>query len=208
MYNENQQYIHYQKGSLVLYAMSDYLGDKVFNNILKGYIKDVAFQDAPYTNSIEFVDHIRKGTPEKYQYLIDDMFENITLYDNKVEKVTSKKLTNGKYQVEITFVVSKYRSDNKGKKIYVDENGKTLTSNGNPKIESYPLNDYIEVGVFGKKIKKGDFELENELYNKKYKIDKINNKVSIIVDEKPEEVGVDPYNKLIDTNSDDNRKSL
>ena len=208
MYNENQQYIHYQKGSLVLYAMSDYLGDKVFNNILKGYIKDVAFQDAPYTNSIEFVDHIKKGTPEKYQYLIDDMFENITLYDNKVQNVTSKKLASGKYQIDITFVVSKYRSNNKGKKMYVDTNGKTLISNGKPKIESYPLNDYIEVGVFGKKIKKGAFELENELYNKKYKMDKINNKISIIVDEKPEEVGVDPYNKLIDTNSDDNRKKL
>lgn len=208
MFNENQQYIHYQKGSLVLYAMSDYLGDKVFNNILKGYIKDVAFQDAPYTNSIEFVNHIRRGTPEKYQYLIDDMFENITLYDNKVEKVTSKKLPNGKYQVDINFVVSKYRSSNKGKKIFTDENGKTLTFKDKTNIESYPLNDYIEVGVFGKKIKKGDFELENELYIKKYKIDKINNKVSVIVDEKPTEVGVDPYNKLIDADSNDNRKSL
>jgi ABC-2 type transport system permease protein len=208
MYNENQQYIHYQKGSLVLYAMSDYLGEKNFNNILKGYVKEVAFQEAPYTNSIEFVNHIRRGTPEKFQYLIDDMFENITLYDNKVDKVTSKKLANGKYQVDITFLVSKYRSSEKGKKIYKDENGKSLIQKGKSDIESYPLNDFIEVGVFGAKTKKGDFELENELYNKKYKIDKINNKVSIIVNEKPVEVGVDPYNKLIDTNSEDNRKKL
>jgi ABC-2 type transport system permease protein len=209
MYNENQQYIHYQKGSLVLYAMSDYLGEKNFNNILKGYVKEVAFQEAPYTNSIEFVNHIRRGTPEKFQYLIEDMFENITLYDNKVEKVTSKKLANGKYQVDITFLVSKYRSSDKGKKIFTDEKGKTLKfKNGKIDIESYPLNDFIEVGVFGAKTKKGDFELENELYNKKYKIDKINNKVSIIVNEKPVEVGVDPYNKLIDTDSEDNRKKL
>jgi ABC-2 type transport system permease protein len=208
MYNENQQYIHYNKGSLVLYAMSDYLGEKNFNNILKGYVKEVAFQEAPYTNSIEFVNHIRRGTPEKYQYLIDDMFENITLYDNKVEKATSKKLANGKYQVDITFLVSKYRSAADGKKVYKDKNGRTLIQKGKTDIESYPLNDYIEVGVFGEKIKKGDFELENELYNKKYKIDKINNKVSIIVNEKPVEVGVDPYNKLIDTNSEDNRKKL
>jgi ABC-2 type transport system permease protein len=208
MYNENQQYIHYNKGSLVLYAMSDYLGEKNFNNILKGYVKEVAFQDAPYTNSIEFVDHIRRATPEKYQYLIEDMFETITLYDNKVDKVTSKKLANGTYQVDITFLVSKYRSSDKGKKIFKDENGKTLTYKGKSDLESYPLNDYIEVGIFGKKTKKGDYELENELYNKKYKIDKINNKVSIIVKEKPEEVGVDPYNKLIDTNSEDNRMKL
>jgi ABC-2 type transport system permease protein len=136
------------------------------------------------------------------------MFETITLYDNKVEKVTSKKLPNGKYQVDITFLVSKYRSSDKGKKIFKDEKGKTLTFKAKSPIESYPLNDYIEVGVFGVKTKKGDYELENELYNKKYKIDKINNKVSIIVNEKPIEVGVDPYNKLIDTNSEDNRQKL
>ena len=208
MYNENQQYIHYQKGALVMYLLRDYLGEKNFNNILKGYVKEVAFQDAPYTNSIEFVNHIRRGTPEQYQYLIRDMFETITLYDNKVDKVTSKKLANGKYQVDITFLVSKYRSSDKGKKIFKDENGKTLTFKWKSPIESYPLNDFIEVGVFGAKTKKGDYELENELYNKKYKIDKINNKVSIIVDEKPVEVGVDPYNKLIDTNSEDNRQKL
>ena len=209
MYNENQQYIHYQKGSLVLYAMSDYLGEKNFNNILKGYVQEVAFQEAPYTNSIEFVDNIRKGTPPEFQYLIEDMFETITLYDNKVEKVTSKKLPNGKYQVDIDFVVSKYRSSDKGKKSFKDKNGKTLTyKNGKTNMESYPLNDYIEVGIFGEKTKKGDFELENELYNKKYKIDRINNKLTIIVDQKPIEVGVDPYNKLIDTNSEDNRMKL
>ena len=216
MYNENQQYIHYNKGSLVLYALSDYIGEKNFNNILKEYVKEVAFQEAPYTNSIEFVNHIRKGTPAEFQYLIEDMFETITLYDNKVEKVTSKKLPNGKYQVDIDFVVSKYRLYDKGKeskdkngKSFKDKNGKTLTyKSGKKTIESYPLNDFIEVGIFGEKIKKGDFELENELYNKKYKIDRINNKLTIIVDKKPIEVGVDPYNKLIDTDSEDNRMKL
>ena len=208
MFNENQQYIHYNKGSLVLYAMSDFLGEKRFNNILKGYVNEVAFQDAPYTTSIEFVNHLRKGTPPDLQYLITDMFETITLYDNSTEKVTSKKLPNGKYQVDIQFVVSKYRTTKTGKREFKDANGKTLTYKGKKKVESYPLNDYVEVGVFGEKIKKGEYELENELYNKKYKINRINNKVSIIVDQKPVAAGVDPYNKLIDTKSDDNRIKL
>jgi ABC-2 type transport system permease protein len=30
----------------------------------------------------------------------------------------------------------------------------------------------------------------------------------VIVNEKPTEVGVDPYNKLIDTQSEDNRRKL
>ncbi len=209
MYVENQQYIHYNKGSLVLYAMSDFLGEKNFNNILKGYVQEVAFQQPPYTTSIEFVDHIRRGTPDSLQYLIKDMFETITLYNNRMDKVTSTKLPNGKYQVDIEFKVSKYRTSDKGKRIYEDENGNTLTEGTDKKsLKSYPLNDFVEIGIFGEKKKKGSYEYDNELYLKKYRIDKISNKVSIIVDEKPIEVGVDPYNKLIDTDSNDNRRSI
>ena len=64
------------------------------------------------------------------------------------------------------------------------------------------------MGVFGEKTLKGNHEYENELYNKKYVINKINNTISIIVDKKPVEVGVDPYNKLIDRDSNDNRKKV
>jgi ABC-2 type transport system permease protein len=71
-------------------------------------------------------------------------------------------------------------------------------------IESYPLNDYVEIGVFSEQTVKGK-KKDKELYLKKVKIDKINNSVTVIVKEKPLEVGVDPYNKLIDTQSDDNR---
>ncbi len=209
MYNENQQYIHYNKGSLVLYAMSDYLGEKRFNNVLKEFVSQVKFQEAPYTNSIEFVNHLKANTPANLQYLITDMFETITLYDNKVDKVEVKPLKDGKYQVDITFVVSKYRTSPKGTQIYKDANGGTLVGKYDKKeVKSYPLNDYVEVGIFGEKTKKGKHEYENELYNKKYLINKINNKVSIAVNEKPIEVGVDPYNKLIDRDSNDNRKKV
>ena len=209
MYNENQQYIHYNKGSLVMYAMSDYLGEKKFNNILKTFVSQVKFQEAPYTNSIEFVNLLKQNTPDSLQYLIADMYENITLYDNKVEDVKVKDLKNGKYQVDITFNVSKYRTTPKGEQLYKDAQGKTLTQKvGKETIKSYPLHDYVEVGVFGEKTKKGKHEYENELYNKKYLISKINNKVSIIVNQKPVEVGVDPYNKLIDRDSNDNRKKV
>jgi len=209
MYNENQQYIHYNKGSLVLYAMSDYLGEKRFNDLLKEYVARVKFQEAPYTNSIEFVNHLKANTPANLQYLITDMFETITLYDNKVDKVEVKSLKDGKYQVDISFIVSKYRTSPKGTQIYKDAKGSTLTGKDDKKeVKSYPLNDYVEVGVFGEKTLKGNHEYENELHNKKYLINKVNNKVSIIVDKKPVEVGVDPYNKLIDRDSNDNRKKV
>ena len=210
MYNENQQYIHYNKGSLVFYALSDFIGEKNLNNVLKDYIKKVGFQDAPYTNSIELVTMLKAATPDSLQYTIKDMFETITLYDNNITNVTSKKLKNGKYQVDIQFNVAKYRSNDQGTRIYKDANGKTISykkKGDEIGLSSLPLNDFIEIGIF-KQDEVKDKKVEKQLHLKKYRINKIDNKLSIIVDEKPTEVGVDPFNKLIDTNSDDNRRKL
>ena len=209
MFNENQQYIHYNKGSLVLYALSDYIGEKNMNNALKSYIDKVAYQEAPYTNSIEFVSYLDRATPDSLKYLINDMFKTITLYDNSVKKFTSRKLENGKYEVTIEANISKYHSDEKGKRIYADKYGKALRYKDRDvkePIESLPLQDYIEIGVFADQTDKTKKNKEKVLYLEKRKISKINNKFVIIVDEKPTEVGVDPYNKLIDANSNDNRK--
>lgn len=210
MFNENQQYIHYKKGSLVLYALSDFIGEKNMNNALKEYIKKVGFQEAPYTNSIEFVAELKKATPDSLQYVINDMFETITLYDNRIKEAKSKKIANGKYQVDIEFEVAKYKADDTGKRIYKDAKGRTLNAGkkgSKIKTESFPLNDYVEIGVFAEQTIKGK-KSDKELYLRKVKINKIDNKVTLIVNEKPVEVGVDPYNKLIDTNSEDNRRKL
>lgn len=211
MYNDGQGYIRYQKGSLVFYALSDYIGEAILNNALMKYVEKVKFQEPPYTTSIDMVNHIREITPDSLQYVIKDMFETITLYKNRIVDVTSTELDTGKYQVDIEFNVSKYRNDEKGKTYYVEKDGDTLTYKTKkmrkPEL-SVPLADYIDIGVFAEDEQVEGKTKEVELYLKKHKITAINNKLTIIVDKKPVEVGVDPYNKLIDTNSDDNRRRL
>ena len=210
IYNDGQGYIHYQKGSLVLYALSDYIGEKTLNNTLKKYIEKVAFQEPPYTTSIEMVNYIKEVTPDSLQYVIKDMFETITLYKNRVVDVKSTALQNGKFQVDIEFEVSKYRNNEKGKRFFSD-NKKDSLSYKQPNVEkpiySLPLADYIDVGVFTEEEIDGRKEVK-EVYLQKCKITQIHNKVTLLIDKKPTEVGVDPYNKLIDTKSDDNRRKL
>lgn len=207
MYNDGQGYIRYQKGSLVFYALSDYIGEAVLNGALKKYVEKVKFQEPPYTTSIDLVNHIREVTPDSLQYTIHDMFETITLYENRIKEVTSTELENGKYKLDIEFEVSKYRNDEKGKKFYNDSITYKTEAMRKP-IISAPLADYIDIGIFAEKEGEDGKMTEVELYLKKHKITEINNKVTITVDEKPIEVGVDPYNKLIDTNSNDNRRRL
>ncbi len=105
------------------------------------------------------------------------------------------------------FDVSKYRNDEKGNKFYGTsmEDESFITAEDGKK--SIILNDYIDIGIFGQADNEGKSK-ELELYLTKHKITKINNKVSIIVSKLPKEVGIDPYNKLIDTDSRDNRMKL
>ena len=210
MYNDGQGYIRYQKGSLVLYALSDYIGEENLNGALKKYVEKVKFQEAPYTTSVEMVDYIKEATPDSLQYVIKDMFETITLYRNRILNAKSTELENGKFEVEIEFEVSKYRNDEKGKRYYGEKVGDTLsykTDKMKKPILSVPLADYVDIGIFTEEEIDGKTK-EKELFLKKYKITAINNKITIIVDKKPTEVGVDPYNKLIDTQSEDNRRKL
>ncbi|MFP5245833.1 MAG: M1 family metallopeptidase, partial [Thermoanaerobaculia bacterium] len=46
---ENQGYIHYRKGSLVMYALRDYIGEDAVNRALAKFLRDYAFQGPPYT---------------------------------------------------------------------------------------------------------------------------------------------------------------
>ena len=210
MYNDGQGYIRYQKGSLVFYALSDYIGEDVLNGALKKYVEKVKFQEPPYTTSIEMVNYINEVTPDSLKYVIKDMFETITLYRNRITEAKTTELENGKYQVDIEFQVSKYRNDEKGKRFYGEKVGDTLTYKTDKMkkpILSVPLADYIDIGIFTEEEVDGKME-EKVLYLQKHKITQINNKLSIIVDKKPVGIGVDPYNKLIDTKSDDNRRKF
>ncbi len=82
---ENQQYIHYNKGSLVMYLLQDRLGEAAVNRAIRTILEKYRFKAAPYPRSIELVDAIRREakTPED-QALITDLFERITVYDLKV----------------------------------------------------------------------------------------------------------------------------
>jgi ABC-2 type transport system permease protein len=205
IYNENQQYIHYNKGSLVLYALSDYIGEDIFNQALGRYIKNLAFQEAPYTTATEFKNYLAEVTPDSLQYLITDMFETITLYENSIVEAEFEEKEEDNYEVTLVTRTMKYKTDDQGKRIYKNDFGDSLyvkIEGRRTPLRSYPLSDWIEVGVFGT----DDEGEEKVLYLEKLKFDTIQDTLSITVNEMPTSVGVDPYNKLIDIVSDDNRR--
>lgn len=132
IFNENQGYIHYRKGSVIMYALRDYIGEEALNTALRKYITAVAYQEPPYTNSLEFLSYIRQATPDSLQYILTDMFETITLYENQVTQASYTSTPNGKYKVELTIKAKKLRADSLGVEKEVS------------------INDWIDLGVLGK----------------------------------------------------------
>ena len=58
------------------------------------------------------------------------------------------------------------------------------------------MSDSIDIGVFG--------EDDKVLYLEKRQLTAADNAIEIVVDEEPVEAGIDPFNKLIDRNPEDN----
>lgn len=54
-----------------------------------------AAQDQPYPDTRQLVDALRAQTPPELQYLVDDGFERIVLYDNKALSATDLKRADG-----------------------------------------------------------------------------------------------------------------
>jgi ABC-2 type transport system permease protein len=80
---ENQQYIHYRKGAMVMYLLRDQIGEEAVNRALASLLQRYAFHPAPYARSLDLVAALRANAPADKQALITDLFEKVTLYDLK-----------------------------------------------------------------------------------------------------------------------------
>ena len=184
---ENQGYIHYNKGSLALYALRDVIGEAAMNRALASFVKDKAFQSPPFTTSREFLGYLDAQTPDSVKYLIEDLFRTITLWDNKVEAATVAPEA-GKFRVTMSFRSAKFRADSLG---------------GQTRI---PVADLVDVGVFGDR-EPGN-TLGKPLYLAKHWIRRADTTLSVLVDVEPKRAGIDPYNKLIDRDPKDNVRAV
>ena len=184
---QSEPYVWYQKGGQVMYTLADYIGEDKVNLALHNFLMQCRYanaddsQSGPYPDTRQFVAALRAQTPAELQYYITDAFENIVLYDNKAVSATVTPTANHKYKVTLTVQVRKLKSDGSG--------------NESP----MPLHDLIDIGVFtGKK------DEEKPLYLSKEWFTQPSRTFEIIADQPPTRAGIDPYNKLIDRNADNN----
>jgi ABC-2 type transport system permease protein len=189
---ENQGYIHYNKGSLVMYRLQDVLGEDVVNRALRHLLHDFAFKGAPYPTSLDLVRDLRAEAPTDKQQLITDLFEKITLYDLKASNAVAKRRGDGRY--DLTFTVD-------AKKLYADGQGNETPA---------PMDETLDVGAFDMEppalaafAMQGDagYDATKVITVQKRRIHSGVQTITLIVSRLPKFAGVDPFNELIDRNS-------
>ena len=186
---ENQQYIHYRKGSVIMYALQDLLGENALNQAIASYVSEVAFQQPPFTHTPEMMAHILAATPPEHVETVKDMFERITLFDHRVEKATYREQDDGTYLV---------RLETKSMKLHADGEGMETEA---------PLNEWVDIGVFGEHEVDGETE-EKVLFFEKRHVTEEDGVYELVVEEKPVRAGIDPYLKAVDRNGDNNIKTV
>lgn len=185
---ENQGYIHYRKGSLVMYALKDYLGEDTVNQILRDMIADYGFQGPPYPTTRDFIAKIRAHAGPEYQDLITDLFEKIVLFDLRAEDSSYRELPDGSFEVTVNVSAAKFEADGQGQETAV------------------PLDLLIDIAVLGEE--DADTKVPAVLHIEKRRMIQATQSFVIQVPTRPVSAGIDPFNKLIDRNPDDNVKNL
>ena len=180
---ENQQYIHYGKGSVILYALQDYIGEDKVNKALKNFLDAYRYR-APYPTSLDFLAALEPQVPDSLHYLIDDWFKEITLYDNRLKAATARLMDSGKYEVALEIEAAKIKADSLGKERKV------------------ALNEWMDVGLFA------DEDEKELLFQKRVAVTDSVMTFNFVVDTLPVKAAIDPRHILIDRVYSDNIKPV
>ena len=187
---ENQGYIHYRKGSVAIYALKDAIGEAAVNRALAAFIDRYAFKGAPFPRSGDLIDAFRAEAGPEHQDFITDLFERIVLYDVSVEAVAVEPVDEG-YRVRVTVGGKQFEADGTGRETEV------------------PLRALADIALFPEKDGSlGASDLPEPLLIEKHALTSGSQEFEFVVSERPAQVGVDPYVKLIDRFPDNNLKKI
>ena len=187
---ENQQYIHYQKGGLALYLLKDEIGAERVNEALRRLIAEFAFKPAPYPNPRDLLRRFREVAGPGHEQLIADLFEKITLYDVKVTGAKSSRRADGRWEVTLEV---------EARKLYADGQGKETEA---------PLEESFEIGAFAVEPGRKGYDKDSVIAVERTTVRSGQQTLKLVVDREPKVVGVDPFNKRVDRNSEDNLRPV
>jgi aminopeptidase N len=189
---ENQPYIHYRKGALVMYRLADVIGQDRVDAALHAYLTKYAFKGPPYPRSTDLIDLFRAqaGPDPVRQQLITDLFDKITIYDLRAVGATCRKRADGKFDVTLNVTARKSYADGYGKE------------------SAAAMDEPVDIGLFDREPGQGVFGAADVVAMQRVMVRSGAQSFSFVADRAPKYAGVDPYNTMINRNSDQNNVAV
>ncbi|MFQ3221447.1 MAG: ABC-2 type transport system permease protein [Paraglaciecola sp.] len=182
---ENQQYLHYRKGSVVMMALKNKMGEQRVNQALQRLLNKFKFANDPYPTTLDLLAELNAQASTQEQAYIHDLFAQITLYDLRAEEVTSQPLENGQYRLSFTVSAMQMSADGKGVETEQD------------------FDEQVEIAMFSSD--PNDFSADNKvIYQALHHLKSGETTLEIEVDELPAYIGVDPFVRFIDRDTGNN----
>ncbi|MBK9276275.1 MAG: hypothetical protein IPM49_17285 [Flavobacteriales bacterium] len=177
---ENQQHIHYNKGSVVMYGLRDLIGEERMNAGLRAFVDPFAFRDAPYPTALDLYRSLAAVTPDSLRYLLDDGLAHITFHRNAVTAATAVQNADGSWTVLASITCAKLHADSLGRETEI------------------PMNDWLDVGV----------EHEGGELDQRVRLRSGENRLRLTVPGKPKAVVIDPDHLFFDREGGDDRRTV
>jgi ABC-2 type transport system permease protein len=182
----DQSYVHYQKGSVVMYYLREMVGEEPINAALRKLIDRFGYSEPPYPTSVDLVEALREEIEPSMHYLLTDLFENVTLYDNRTLSAEYRQRDDDSYEVTVNVSC---------KKLVVDED----------QLEKeVDMDDWIEIGAFG--VPGKNSKIGELLVRERHRVSQGEHRFSFTTSKQPYLVGIDPFYLMIDRLPEDNMK--
>jgi ABC-2 type transport system permease protein len=183
---EDQPYIHYRKGAVAMYRLKEAVGEDVVARAMRRMLNLYAFKGPPFPVSTDFLKILREDAGPKFDALITDLFERITLYDLSAKSATWRRRLDGQYDVAVTVEAHKYYADGKGAQ------------------RETAMNEPVDVGLFLTRPDDADFGRNKILSLRPMPIVSGTQTIHLVSPAAPIFAGIDPYDEWINRNPDNN----
>lgn len=186
---EDQQYIHYNKGAVVMMAIADRIGIDAVNTVLFDLIDKFKFSRGLQPTTLDLLEGLKAQSQPQHRDFIEQQFSQISIYDLRLNNAEITQTEQQRYSVSLDISAAQFSANGQGEETEQD------------------FADYVDIVLFS-----GDpdsFSSANDIiYRQKHLLHQGSNNVVIEVDVAPKYAGVDPFVRYIDRETRDNIQAI
>src|SRR5687768_10802525 len=171
---------NYRNGPYAMHALAEYVGETQVNGALRTLLEKKA---SSLATTLDMYRELQAVTPDSLKPLLHDLFEVNTFWTFDTKQATAVQTEAGTWQVTLDVEAHKVVADSAGKETEL------------------PMTEWVEIGIFA--AAGPGRGLGKPQYVEQHRIRSGRQTIALMVPEKPEYAGIDPYN-LLDWEEGDN----